>query len=318
MPAMTFEEFKKYTADNIKQFLPLNYQNGEVSVYRVTKLGSTYTGMSVRTGERRSAVTVNLNRHYIDYVKDERIERVMREVAQTIMMNQLGNDLEWITDYDKAKEKLFIRVSNAITNEEVISRVPHIQKEDLVLTCHVLVSNDEAVASTIVSNPLLEAYGVTEEKLFEDAIENSQKLFPIQMQPLESLIFDMAEENGIEYPTNGSNHLMVVTNNHSINGASALFYPDAMDRVADMIHDDYYIIPSSIHECIVIPESDHISYEHLEKMLHEVNAAMVAREEQLSDHVYHYDSAEKLFEFAEDYVLRTRQSEYDFSTSLAM
>ena len=318
MPAMTFEEFKEYATRNIMQYLPPEYANGEVAVYEVTKLGGSYTGLSVRTKERKTAVTVNLDQYYKEYQKFNMTGHIMRDMAQTIMTHSMKNDLEWITDYEQVRDKLFVRLSNSESNKAVLANAPHVMKEDLVMTCHVLVSKDDSVASTIVNDSLFKAYGITEEQLFADATENSQRLFPIKVQPLESFIYDMAAGEGYEHPINDKNHMLVVTNDMGINGASAMFYPKAMEKISDMIDDDYYIIPSSIHECLVIPESDHISYKHLESILHEVNAGMVAESEQLSSHVYHYDSAVQLFELADDYALRTRQSEYEFSTVYSM
>ncbi len=316
--AMTFEDFVKYSADNIKSYLPAEYGSGVVSVYEVTKLGSSYTGMSLKEQDRNSAVTINLNKHYDEYQKNEKIGQVMREMAQIIMTRSIGDDYEWLTDYEQVKERLFVRVSNADTNEAVIGKVPHIIKEDLVLTSHVLIGKDNSVISTIVTDNLLKSYGVTKEQLFADAIDNSQKLFPIRVQSLEALMFEIAGAEGYEPPSNGKDRVLVVTNNQGINGAAALFYPDAMEKLAAMIDDDYYIIPSSIHEILVIPDSDHIGYEVLESTLHNVNETIVEPQDQLSDRVYHYDSAENIFELAEDYALRTHQSDRAFSTLFAM
>ena len=264
----------------------------------------------------RATPTINLEQYYKEFVKGSEAKLLMREMAQVIMTHSLGADYEWITYYETAKDKLFIRVSNAARNEQMLESVPHQIKEDLVMTCHVLVSKDRGIASTVVNDNLMKAYGITEDRLFKDAIDNSQKLFPIKIQSLEAMIFDMASEEGLEAPESNKNNMLVVTNDQTINGAAALFYPEAMEKIADMIDGDYYVIPSSIHECLVIPESTQVSYQHLESMLQEVNSAMVAAEEQLSDHIYHYDSVDKTFERAEDYAYRL-QNENQLSAVMA-
>ena len=316
MPAMNFNEFTKYVSETIKGYLPSEYQDGIVAVEPVRKLGSSYTGLTVRVSGMRATPTINLEQYYKEFVKGSEAKLLMREMAQVILTHSLGADYEWIADYEKAKDRLFIRVSNAARNGQMLESVPHQIKEDLVMTCHVLVSKDRGIASTVVNDNLMKAYGITEDRLFKDAIDNSQKLFPIKIQSLEAMIFDMASEEGLEAPESNKNNMLVVTNDQTINGAAALFYPEAMEKIADMIDGDYYVIPSSIHECLVVPESVNVSYQHLESMLQEVNSAMVAVEEQLSDHIYHYDSTDKTFELAEDYAYRL-QNENQLSAVMA-
>ena len=59
----------------------------------------------------------------------------------------------------------------------------------------------------------------------------------------------------------------------------------------------YFMLPSSIHEVIAVPAGDK-DYRDLESMVKQINMMQVAKEEQLSDHVYHYDAKEKVFELA--------------------
>ena len=61
---------------------------------------------------------------------------------------------------------------------------------------------------------------------------------------------------------------------------------------------DFFLLPSSIHEVILVPDNGKMDYRELEKMVHEVNETQVRPTERLSDNVYHYDSKEKIFELA--------------------
>ena len=301
---MNFNEFKDYAAAVIKAYLPPEYENGEVVTYKVEKLGRSYTGMSVKKPDMDTAATVNLEQFYKEFVKGADEKSVLKWMAQVIMSHSITQDFSWITDYDQAKERLFIRVSSLSKNEKIIESVPHRIEEDMVMTCHLLVSNDDTGANTIVSDLLLKGYGISDDQLFQDALENSQKLFPIRVEPLQEMVCELAEAEGCQYEINHRNPMLVVTNSEIMHGASALFYPDTMEKIADLIEDDYYAVPSSIHEFIIIPESIRIGSRHLEAMLSEVNQMMVAPEDRLSDHIYHYDSRERCFELAEDYEMR--------------
>ena len=105
--------------------------------------------------------------------------------------------------------------------------------------------------------------------------------------------------------------MTVVSNERGLNGAASLFYPDQMDKVAEKIGGDYYILPSSIHEQLVVPDDGNMSSVDLGNMVREVNATQVSPEERLSDEVYHYDSKDKVFEKAATFEARqkTKQQE---------
>ena len=85
--------------------------------------------------------------------------------------------------------------------------------------------------------------------------------------------------------------MYVITNMQYDNGASTIFYDDALERISEMIGTDLYIMPSSIHEVIAI-STDMGTPEDLSEMVRKVNGSMVSVEEQLSNNVYYY-SAEK-------------------------
>ena len=111
--------------------------------------------------------------------------------------------------------------------------------------------------------------------------------------------------------------MTVVSNERGLNGAASLFYPDQMDKVAEKIGGDYYILPSSIHEQLVVPDDGNMSSVDLGNMVREVNATQVSPAERLSDEVYHYDSKDKVFEKAATFDARqkakTKQQEKDVS-----
>ena len=196
-----------------------------------------------------------------------------------------------LSDYDQAKDNLFIRVQNAsnMPDDRVVTPM-----EDLAITYHVLIArsedNDE---TTIQSSPVtperLEQWGVSKEQLHEDALKSSPVVAPVRISALN-------EELGLP-PTPDDPGILVVTNTHKKHGASAVFYPGVIDELAKNLDGDFYIIPSSIHEVLVFPDEikDVLG---INDMIQEVNASQVAPEEQLADHAYHYDAENKVFEIA--------------------
>ena len=68
-----------------------------------------------------------------------------------------------------------------------------------------------------------------------------------------------------------------------------LLCPAVMDNIAEKVGKDFYLLPSSIHEALVVPDRPDMEVDSLAAMVREVNATQVAKDEQLSDHVYRYD-----------------------------
>ena len=66
---------------------------------------------------------------------------------------------------------------------------------------------------------------------------------------------------------------------------------EVLRRVADQLKDDFYVIPSSIHECMVLPAGSHLKTESISRIVRRINRTKVAPEEVLADSVYRYDRA---------------------------
>ena len=81
------------------------------------------------------------------------------------------------------------------------------------------------------------------------------------------------------------------TNDTKVNGASEILRDDIRQEIADKIG-DFFVLPSSIHETLIIPKSAGMDRKELEQMVQEVNQTQVLPEERLSDHVYEYDVKE--------------------------
>jgi len=86
---------------------------------------------------------------------------------------------------------------------------------------------------------------------------------------------------------------MVLTNDGRLHGAACMLYPDLLDRIGEKKQDGFYIIPSSIHEVLILDKTGMGTLEEMKGMIREVNAQHVAAEEILSDNLYFYDQQAK-------------------------
>ena len=83
-------------------------------------------------------------------------------------------------------------------------------------------------------------------------------------------------------------NMYVLTSKDSIFGAISMFYPNGLKELAKELGSDLYILPSSIHDVIVLPAQEEIDADMLKDMVHRVNKDYVDVEELLSDSVYYY------------------------------
>ena len=297
---MDFSEFRDWAQHSILSYLPEEYREAEVTLYPVVKAGVSYTGMIVRKNEEITAAAVNLEEAFSHYLLDMPLFSIGERMAEIVMSRQPEFDKELFSDYEKIKDRLFVRLCNAEENREMLENVPHRKVCDLALTCHVLLSSgEEGMTSAMITDPLLKELGVSKEVLYNDALFNSEKILPARIEPIRSMLESLCvgrEFDGLEnMPV-----MTVVTNSLGINGAAALFYPGVADEVARQMNGRFYILPSSVHELIAVPVSDSHSCLEMEKMVREINCLTVAPEDRLSDRVYRYDGRERSFRFGRE------------------
>lgn len=180
-------------------------------------------------------------------------------------------DLEWFTDYEQVKKRLIARLSSC-PPKGVVKAIAFC---DLYMTVAVDVGNDGVVQ---VKQEHLRAWKKRKEEVFLDALFSSRENRPA----IEKGLSDVMEElSGMPVPDE-LNYIRVLSNNTQTYGASAIMYADNLPR-------EFYMIPSSVHEVMIVPaDYDGIDIHGLSDMVRYVNRTEVSPEEVLSDHAYHY------------------------------
>lgn len=311
---MSFEKFVEDVKAEIKHYLPEDFKDAHIDIMEHSKLNESYLGMTVRKDDQSIAPTVNLDRYYDMYQEyDENLDIVMQQISDIVMVKPIHLDMSMFTNYEVAKEHLFIRVSDAERNDEVLGRLPHRCVENLAITYHIVAEiGEEGIGSTPITHQMLSTFGITEEQLHQDALENSPKIFPAKVEAIGAMMDKMMREDmrrsgmtdeeidlyfenmGLNQPT----PLTVVTNEHQTNGAAVLFYPGQMEQLGESLKGDFFILPSSTHEVLILPDDGGMSYQELKAMVMEINSTQVSPEDRLADEVYHYDAKDRVFERA--------------------
>ena len=303
---MSFGQFVDTVQEQIKSYLPEAYRDAEVHTAEFQKLNDNYVGMTVRQDGQMIAANINLNAQYDQYIRTGDMDRIFHTIAEQVKL-QPEIQMDWLRDYEKVKDRLFIRVSDAQANKDYIANLPHKTVDGLAVTYHIAMNGMEgANASVAVTNQMMEEYGVTREQLHTDALANAKEMLPARYTSMAAMMMGLAAEAGfdqdmMEEAPPGVPMLMVLTNDKGLNGAAAMFYPGQLDQVADGFHSDFFVLPSSVHEVLILPDDKATDYRNLEMMVQQINEAEVAPQDRLSDHVYHYDAKEHVLEKAATY-----------------
>lgn len=317
----SYSEFMEYIKENVTDYLPERFEEAEISIQQVVKNNDVVLdGLSIRNPDSNISPNIYLNPLYEQYQKGRNLDELVSGIADTYIENMepIENrtfqvQIEDIKNYEVVKGEIFPRLVNLEKNTTRLQNVPYMQREDLAITYHVKVSgNRDSIGSLMITNELMEVYGVTKEKLHTQAMENMERLSPPVFLPLGEMIVDVmtedfgrnegvSQEEAKEYvkdmiPTGGPN-VYCLTNQYKMNGAVGIMSESIQQMVADRVGGDYYILPSSVHEVLIVPQSAGMDPEELTDMVNTVNEGCVMQDEILSDHVYQYDAKEHKLSF---------------------
>ena len=320
---MNFENFREQFTEDVKQKLFESGIEANVSTQEVTKLNESYHAITVTLEGSNVGVNVNVNRFY-EVMENGNDYDAIVDKALDVITNGINErpaiDVDVLTDYEQMKDKLVMEVVSSDTNAELLENVPHKDMEDMsVVYRFVLDSNDEGRATILATNQMIAIMGVTAEQLHEDAMENAPQLKPAIITGMNEMMVEMmgreqAEMMGI--PLGEKEQMFVATVPDKIHGAGILAYQDFMDQAAERAGGDFFILPSSIHELLIVPDNGQMDLPQLQDMVREVNATQVSPEEKLTDSVYHYDTQDKVFELGEKFVERQVEKESEIGESL--
>ena len=312
---MDYETFKQEMTEDLKQRL---YERGiedvEMSFHNVEKANQHYESLTVRQEGSNVGVNFNIENTFAEYEHTGDYAGVLAESTHAIMQgleNVPSVDTSELTNYEAMKEKLSIEVISAETNAELLTKIPHESMEDMAVVYRfVLESNDTGRASILVTNDMIDHMGVTHEQLKADALENAPEIRPAVIQGMSEVMREMMGPEAFEMfglPEEQEEMMYVATVPDKNSGAGVLAYQDFMDQAAEKLGGDFYILPSSIHEILLVPDNGDKAADDLRDMVREVNATQVSPEEKLTDNVYHYDSKEHIFELAEKFEARQQE-----------
>lgn len=212
------------------------------------------------------------------------------EMAVSILKNVKRIDEDQLMEsWESAKRRIVVELIKESWNQELLEEIPYKAFLDLAVIYRIKMWECKSgdVVHT-VTNEMMEHWNITEEELYETALANLQKE-EFEIIGLHQVLKDMTEEHiDVEQKDEFHGWAYVFTNRSRIKGAAAMLRTDLLNRFSETHGSDLFILPSSVHEVILLPAKEDENTAELRRIVRETNEGIVNEEEWLSDEVYYF------------------------------
>ena len=260
--------------------------------------GTTHIALILYKNGEKLHPQIYLERFFEDYKRGKTMKEILQDVMTTYeeaLKNINPDSLSGIEDWEQVKGRLAFRLLSKERNKETLEN--YVYKEFLDLAAIVTFCaeiDEQGVKAIRVTHDLAERWDVSEEEILQSAEENTEALFPVRMEPILDTLCRLADISRDDLPEEvlaeeDSPQIMVLTNYLGVNGATVLLYDSFLQQVYEKLRGKFIILPSSIHEVIVMPLASAPPITDSQKMVEQINRSAVKEEEILSDSVYLYD-----------------------------
>lgn len=252
-------------------------------------------GLLIIPPERNVVPTIYLETFYAAYEDGVAFGDVLGRIIEIFREESPGAniDMNFFKSFELVKDRICYRLIGRHNNEELLRDIPYVDFLDLAVCFYYAYSGSMLGEGTIlIHNSHMKHWNVKIKDLMNLAKENTPRLFPGRLTPMREVLEEMI---GIHENLSPEQDipLTVLTNTRRTHGAACILYPGMLESIGEKKRSGFYIIPSSIHEVLVLEKTGAEATDEMKKMICEVNELHVAAEEVLSDNLYYYDSTTK-------------------------
>ena len=311
---MEFEAFKNTIMDLVsKEVEDRGLEGISMKLTTVESPDGMTDRLMVSVDDSKMSMAFRLKEIYQSVEDGEDIDHAVYKMVNTIEDNisfvkEKEQDVKsFISDYEKVKDNTYLRLIPG--DSPILKSTPHRMIEDMALVVNVHLdsfSDEHGKSCVVVTKPLMEMYGIDEAQLFADAEKNSLANEPIVFKPLLDMVKDLISKDEIPNPEDVGIVTYIATNTSGFQGAAVAGYPDFCEKAAEAIGGSFYMLPSSVHEFILIKDDGTPKARDLNKMIKNVNETVLEPRDVLSAQCYHYDAKAKILETGLSYAQRTQ------------
>lgn len=265
--------------------------------------GVILRGLTVMQDGINVSPTIYLNNYFDEYVNGEvTLSDVVRDVMDTYSRNRIKErlNMQYLLDYEQVKQHIIYKLINTERNRELLEDVPHVEYLDLSIVFQCMITHKEfGTASILIHNAHQKMWDVSVDALYQAARENTQKLMPYVIKPINEVMCEVMKSQNPEqfdhdaYMAGLSDciPMFMISNKNRMDGAACMLYHNLFRDFSEKIGSSFFVIPSSIHELLLLPDENADDSGIIKSMIREINDTQLLYEEILSYSLYFFDRA---------------------------
>lgn len=287
---MSYEDFVEAVERKMKEVTGDHFT---VSIFTAEKInGITRKGIVIKEDDLDISPTIYLEEYFEHFERGCTVEMVVYEILQLYeeVRVQKKWDYEMFERFEMISDKVIYRLVSFEKNKELLESVPYVKFMDLAIIYYLMMDiTENGTAAMLIRNEHMEKWGTDAKEIHRMAAANTEKLLPYEFYTMKAMLSEL----GADILEVRNDIMYILTNKARCYGAAAILYEDRLEQIGRFLGENYYVIPSSVHEVIIIGEKDAWGgREALEDMIRDVNDTEIDPEEILSYHAYYYDRSE--------------------------
>lgn len=288
---MTYYQFIQAVESKMKEVVN---EDMSLSLYTAEKNnGVKRQGITITRKGINISPTIYLEEYYEQFQDGCSVDAIVTDILRLYHEVRLQKswDEEKISSYEEIESRIVYRLVNFEANQNLMKSIPHVPYLNLAVIFYVMLEvSENGTACMLIRDEHLEMWGVAPNDIYNKAKENTWKLLPSEFHTMRA----MMEEYNKKGSYVGMDILYVLTNKIRGFGAATILYDGVLEMIADYLNDNFFVLPSSVHEVIIISETEAPwGGTGLSEMVREINHSQVDEEDILSDVAYYYDREKK-------------------------
>lgn len=254
-------------------------------------------GMTILRKGQNVSPTIYLDSFYEMLEEGMDVEHIVRRILEVYVrgLPKSNVDMEFFKDFQQVRDRIVYRLVNLEKNKELLSEVPHVEFLDLAVCFYYSYEHPELGEGMIlIHNTHVEMWKTSHQELMRLAEYNTPRLMRAQLCSMDNALKGILDEEALsqlrQMQRETNKYLYVLSNDRRCHGATAILYPGTLAETAQQMGGSFFILPSSIHEVILLRDDGRSDGQQLHEMIADINSSQLREEEVLSDYAYRYDA----------------------------
>lgn len=277
--------------------------------------GVKLTGITIMKTNCNISPTIYADAYFERYKNGEAFGNLVFDMINIYDEHKLDTDfnMKYFEQYENVKNDIAYKIISRERNDELLMQIPYVEYLDMAIVFYYMFDSKLFGNATIlIRNEHLKMWGVTKEQIYNDAVSNTPELLPYDITNMrdimrkmlfekmknqymadnleldENLLADMVDELTNKDLYSGVS-MYVLSNTKNTFGAASILYESVLKDFAYVKDSNLIILPSSVHEVIIVLEDEVKDKSNLSSMVREINDTQIPEEEILSDSIYLFD-----------------------------